>query len=140
LVYDEDYGWIRLKGGCFDGSIVTESHDTMHVSVGLSGKFTYADLNGDGYKDAIGSLGLNDGGSATYISMDVFLNTHGSAIHAASYDFGDRIGPDSIIVSHDTIKVYYTTRTPDEPMASAGSIRNHKLFKFAHNKLEELKK
>ena len=135
MIYDEDSGWLRLKNRSF----VTDSDKVMgHVDIGISDSFTFADLDSDGYKDAIGSIGVNNGGSGRFISMAIFLNKHGSAIHTASYSIGDRIAPDSIIVVGDTINLFYKERTKEEAMASGGSIPIHKKLQLVGNKIIEL--
>jgi hypothetical protein len=134
MINDEDCGWIRLK----DGVYKTDSDKVMgHVNITISHSFTFADLDGDGYKDAIGSIAAKTGGSGVFISMDVFLNKHGRAVHTASYNIGDREGIDSIKVIGDTINLYHMKRASGEAMASA-SFHEHKKFKLSGNKLIEL--
>lgn len=132
MVNDEDYGLIRLQNGKY-------KNDSEQVDMCISDEFTFADLNGDGYKDAIGSIGVNTGGTGTFLSLDVFLNKQGSAVHTASYFLGDRVGPDSIRVISDTINLYFMKRTQGEPMSGRGSIPVHKKFKLVERKLIELK-
>ena len=135
LIKDEDCGWIKLK----DGEYKCDScYGFDHIIADLCDDFTYADLNGDGYKDAIGSTAVNSGGSGTYISLVIFMNKHGRAIYTASYSLGDRIGPDSIRVEKDTINLYYMERSKEDAMASGGSIPVHKKLKLDGHKIIEL--
>ena len=134
MINDEDCGWIKLKNGVY---IIDNDKVRGHVHIAISHSFTFADLDGDGYKDAIGSIAAKTGGSGVFISMDVFLNKHGRAVHTASYNIGDREGIDSIKVIGDTINLYHMKRASGDAMASA-SFHEHKKFKLSGNKLIEL--
>ena len=112
LVSTTDYGSVRLK----NGEYIVDVEDSLKLYISLVDSFINVDLDGDGYKDAIGCLSINTGGSGCFNSLDIFLNRHGSAFHAASYEIGDREGFDSLKVAGDTLDVFFKIHGPNDPM------------------------
>jgi hypothetical protein len=134
LICDEELGWIRLKHGRYSRHV----NDLLSFDTYYVGDFTFADLNNDGYKDAIGMISANTGGSGCYISMVVFVNKKGSPLFADSYFIGDREGIDSIKIVGRQLDVFFLKHGPNDGMAKA-TLRVEKKFEFIKNKLVELK-
>jgi len=134
LICDEELGWIRLKNGEYSRHVKDLwSFDTYYV-----GDFTFADLDNDGYKDAIGMISVNTGGSGCYISMVVFLNKKGSPFFADSYFIGDREGIDSLKVTGRKLDVFFRMRGTHNGVADT-TFTVEKKFEFIKGKLAELK-
>ena len=131
LVDDEELGWVKLQDGRYEDTV-------RQIDLTLFEQFASADFDSDGYEEAICLVGANTGGSGTFMTLDLFHNDHGSAVQAGSYEMGDRVGPDSVIVVADTINLYFQTRGPDDGMAKDGSIHVHKKLKLLKDKLVEL--
>jgi hypothetical protein len=122
-VYDTYLGWVRLKNGEYSIDVA----DSIKGYLYLFRQIVNVDLDSDGYKDAITSLSANYGGSGGFNSLDIFLNRHGSAVHAASYSIGDREGIDSITVVGDTLHVFLLVHGPNDAMCCPTEHREWRL-------------
>lgn len=134
LIHDEDFGWVRLKNGEYS---VNDS-DSQIGDIRYVGDFAFVDLDNDGYKDAIGTLSTNTGGSGCFISMVIFLNRNGSPIFTDSYFIGDREGIDSVKFDGRRIHVFLKIHGPNDPMCCP-SLPIEKNFDFTNDRLKEIK-
>ena len=133
-IRDDDFGLIRFVNGAAE---VSDSIDHERVEIQLSDHFDYGDVNGDGVSDAVGSYGVNAGGTGTFMSLAVFINRRGSPEFAGSYLLGDRVRPDSVTIRDQIITVYFMERTPDQPMSEPGSQVTRKQLSLINGKLIE---
>jgi hypothetical protein len=108
-------GVFRLEGGKYCVDTLDSEGWRHYLFVGLTG-FIKVDLDGDGSKDAMGSLSVNTGGSGIFNSLDIFLNRGGSAFHMDSYLIGDREGIDSVCIIGSILDVFLKVHGPNEPM------------------------
>jgi len=133
LVYHADLGWIQLK----DRDYSVTHKDSSRAHLGLSPDFVFSDLDGDGYKDAIGSMTVNFGGSGVFNSLIIFLNKKGRALFAGSYFIGDRERVDSIKVSHDTLDAFLLVHGPQEPLCCP-TLHEKRTLRFVKGKIERI--
>jgi len=85
------------------------------------------DLNDDGREDVVFLLTQQRGGSGTYFYAVAALNTKAGYLGSDGYPLGDRIAPQTTVVSrnprHDhVIVVNYRDRGPDESMTTQPSV------------------
>lgn len=91
----------------------------------------YAELTGDGIKEAVSIVMQHTGGTGSFY----YLVAAGSDGPIESYFLGDRINIVSLKVLKDTITVQYLDRSHAQPMAMKPSVRNSKDFKLIDNRL-----
>ena len=94
------------------------------------------DLNDDGREDVVFLLTQERGGSGTFFYAVAALNTEAGYLGSDGYLLGDRIAPQTPVVSRNpqhknVIVVNYRDRKPDEPMTAQPSVG-----KSAHLKLD----
>jgi hypothetical protein len=85
------------------------------------------DLNDDGREDVIFLLTQQRGGSGTFFYAVAALNTEAGYLGSDGYLLGDRIAPQTTVVSRNprhknVIVVNYADRRPDEPMTAQPSV------------------
>jgi hypothetical protein len=85
------------------------------------------DLNDDGREDVVFVLTQQRGGSATFYYAVAALNTEAGYLGSDGYLLGDRIAPQSTVVSRNprhknVIVVNYGDRRPGEPMTAEPSV------------------
>ena len=85
------------------------------------------DLNDDGREDVVFLLTQLRGGSGTSFYAVAALNTKAGYVGSDGYLLGDRIAPQTIVVSRNpqhknVIVVNYGDRRPDEPMTAQPSV------------------
>jgi hypothetical protein len=91
----------------------------------------YADLTGDGVKEAVSVVLQHSGGSGTFYYLVAAVD--GKLIE--SYFLGDRINITSIKTEKDIIIVEYLDRRETQPMASKPTIRARMDFKLVDDRL-----
>jgi hypothetical protein len=85
------------------------------------------DLNGDGREDVVFLLTQQRGGSGTFFYAVAALNTKAGYLGSDGYLLGDRIAPQTTMVSRNprhqnVIVVTYGDRSPGEPMTAQPSV------------------
>jgi hypothetical protein len=85
------------------------------------------DLNNDGREDVVFLLTQQRGGSGTFFYAIAALNTEAGYRGSDGYLLGDRIAPQTTVVSRNprhknVIVVNYADRRPDEPMTAQPSV------------------
>ena len=85
------------------------------------------DLNDDGRNDVVFLLTQQRGGSGTFFYAVAALNTEAGYLGSDGYLLGDRIAPQTTVVSRsprhtNVIVVNYADRRPDEPMTAQPSV------------------
>ncbi len=85
------------------------------------------DLNGDGREDVVFLLTQQRGGSGTFFYAVAALNTNAGYLGSDGYLLGDRIAPQTTVVSRNprhknVIVVNYGDRGPGEPMTAQPSV------------------
>ncbi len=91
----------------------------------------YADITGDGIKEAVSIVMQHTGGTGTFY----YLVAADSTRLIESYFLGDRINIVSLKVLKDTITVQYLDRSGTQPMAMKPSVPSSKDFKLIDNRL-----
>ena len=85
------------------------------------------DLNDDGREDVVFMLTQQRGGSGTFFYAVAALNTEAGYLGSDGYLLGDRIAPQTTVVSRNprhksVIVLNYADRRPDEPMTAQPSV------------------
>ena len=85
------------------------------------------DLNDDGREDIVFLLTQQRGGSGTFFYAVAALNTEAGYLGSDGYPLGDRIAPQTTVVSRNprhrnVIVVTYADRRPGEPMTSQPAV------------------
>ena len=85
------------------------------------------DLNDDGREDVVFLLTQQRGGSGTFFYAVAAFNTEAGYLGSDGYLLGDRIAPQTTVVSRsprhkNVIVVNYDGRRPDEPMTAQPSV------------------
>ena len=85
------------------------------------------DLNDDGREDVVFVLTQQRGGSGTFFYVVAAFNTEAGYLGSDGYLLGDRIAPQTTVVSRsprhkNVIVVNYDGRRPDEPMTAQPSV------------------
>lgn len=85
------------------------------------------DLDGDGREDVVFLLTQQTGGSGTFFYAVAALNTERGYVGSDGYLLGDRIAPQTTVVSQNprhkyVIVVNYADRAPGEPMTTSPSV------------------
>ena len=135
LIYDNESGWARLRDSKY--SFFNKEED-IEMSIELTDKYYFVDVDGDGYKDAIGCLAVNAGGTGWFTSLAIFLNRNKTSHYSTSYSIGDREGIDSLFVRNNTLDVFFKVHGPNDGMCCP-SVTMEKKFVFKSDTLIELK-
>ena len=93
------------------------------------------DLNNDGREDVVFLLTQQRGGSGTFFYAVAALNTEAGYRGSDGYLLGDRIAPQTTVVSRNprhknVIVVNYGDRRPDEPMTAQPSVGKNVYLKL----------
>lgn len=91
----------------------------------------YADLTGDGVKEAVSIVLQHTGGSGTFY----YLVVAGGDRPIESHFLGDRINISSVKIKNDTITVEYLDRADAQPMATRPSFKTSVEFRLLDNAL-----
>ena len=91
----------------------------------------YADLTGDGVKEAASIVLQHTGGSGTFY----YLVVAGGGRPIESHFLGDRINIVSVKIKNDTITVEYLDRADAQPMATRPSFKTSVEFRLIDNTL-----
>lgn len=91
------------------------------------GNELYTDLNGDGREDVAFILTQTSGGSGTFFYAVGALNTPEGFVGSDGYLLGDRVAPQSTVLSDNPRHVHvvvfnYADRLPTEPMSAEPSV------------------
>jgi hypothetical protein len=93
------------------------------------------DLNDDGREDVVFLLTQQRGGSGTFFYVVAALNTEAGYLGSDGYLLGDRIAPETTLVSRNprhknVIVANYRDRRPDQPMTAQPSVRKSVYLKL----------
>jgi hypothetical protein len=99
--------------------------------------YAFGDLNGDGAADGITFLSRRMEGPEIFLSMEVFLNTGGDAVHSGGAIIGDRVAIDSVTIQHQVIRLYLITQGPGDAMCCP-MLHVKKEFRLVNNQLTEM--
>lgn len=95
------------------------------------------DLNGDGKLDTAVLLTQTGGGSGTFIYIGAYVSGPVSYKGTNAAFIGDRISPQSVSISNQTIRVKYLDRKEDESFADEPTVEVTKQFVLNGSTLEE---
>jgi len=117
---------IRLADGLAEAE--TSRGSASRIVTRYVGHELKTDLNNDGREDVVFLLTQERGGSGTFFYVVAALNTAAGYIGSDGYLLGDRIAPQTTVVSRNprhtnVIVVNYRDRRPDEPMTAQPSVR-----------------
>ena len=115
---------IKLANGLAEGK--TSPGSASPVVTRYFGNELKTDLNGDGREDVVFLLTQQRGGSGTFFYAVAALNTTAGYLGSDGYLLGDRIAPQTTVVSRNprhknVIVVRYGDRRSDEPMTAPPS-------------------
>ena len=105
----------------------TPSGSASRIVTRYFGHELKTDLNDDGRQDVVFLLTQERGGSGTLFYAVAALNTEAGYLGSDGYLLGDRIAPQTTVVSRNprhknVIVVNYGDRRPDEPMTARPSV------------------
>lgn len=110
---------------------IAYSIDGQTVSLGSEvryfGNELFTDINNDGRDDVVFLVTHDAGGTGTYFYVVAALSTEVGYVGSEGYLLGDRIAPQTTVVSqdpqhHNVIVVNYADRAAGEPMTTAPSV------------------
>ena len=101
-----------------DGRYVKKIPGTaMEESVRLESDLkAFADLNGDGTKDAAAILVISGGGSGAFYRLVVLINQNGSPQHVATAALGDRVRIRDISINSGLISIDMLAHGPEDAL------------------------
>ncbi len=105
----------KLVNGRYEESIAPGSASKVSVAF-VPDKFALGDLNADGADDAVVFLGVNTGGSGTFISINAVLNDKGTPRAVSYLAVGDRVQIVSVAISGGLITVNVIRHGPNDPL------------------------
>ena len=116
---------IKLADGLAEADISPGS--ASRIVTRYFGNELKTDLNDDGREDVVFLLTQQRGGSGTIFYAVAALNTEAGYLGSDGYLLGDRIAPQTTVVSRNprhknVIVVNYGDRRPDEPMTAQPSV------------------
>ena len=116
---------IKLADGLAEADIPPGS--ASRIVTRYFGNELTTDLNDDGREDVVFLLTQQRGGSGTFFYAVAALNTEAGYLGSDGYLLGDRIAPQTTVVSRNprhknVIMVNYGDRRPDEPMTAQPSV------------------
>ena len=116
---------IRLTNGLAEAD--TSPGSASRIVTRYLGNELKTDLNDDGREDVVFLLTQQRGGSATFFYAVAALNTEAGYLGSDGYLLGDRIAPQTTLVSRNprhknVVVVNYQDRRPDEPMTTQPSV------------------
>ena len=116
---------IKLADGLAEAD--TSPGSASRIVTRYFGNELKTDLNGDGREDVVFLLTQQRGGSGTFFYAVAALNTEAGYLGSDGYPLGDRIAPQTTVVSRNprhknVIVVNYGDRRPDEPMTAQPSV------------------
>ena len=124
---------IRLTDGIAEADASPGS--ASRVVTRYFGNELTTDLNDDGHEDVVFLLTQQRGGSGTFFYAVAALNTEAGYLGSDGYLLGDRIAPQTTVVSRsprhkNVIVVNYGDRTPGEPMTAQPSVKKSAYLKL----------
>ena len=116
---------IKLADGLAEAE--TSPGSASRIVTRYFGNELKTDLNDDGREDVVFLLTQQRGGSGTFFYAVAALNTEAGYLGSDGYLLGDRIAPQTTVVSRNprhknVIVVNYGDRRPDEPMTAQPSV------------------
>lgn len=116
---------VQLKNGMAESD--TAPGSASRITTRYFGNELKVDLNGDGREDVVFLLAQERGGSGTFFYAVAALNTKEGYRGSDGYFLGDRIAPQSTVVSQNprqkgVVVVNYADRKPGEPMTARPSV------------------
>lgn len=123
----------KLRNGAYHEKYTFGSSD---LTIWLSQKVAFGDLNGDGAGDAAVVLIADPGGSGTFFDLAVVLNEGGQPRHVASTPLGDRVRIESLAIRDRQIHVEMFVRDVGDPKDNPTK-RVTRVFTFQTGRLAE---
>jgi hypothetical protein len=127
---------VRLMDGSREVAAAPGSATKIRTAV--LGQPVYADMDGDGDKDAALLFTHDPGGSGTFYFVAAAINVNGRYQAANAVLLGDRIAPLDITIRSGTVVVKYADRRLEEPMGTAPSVNKTTVLILKNNKLIEI--
>lgn len=109
-----------LSDGAYQSGSDTSAAGYMSVTL-LKDLIALGDLNADGLADGAAILGINYGGSGTFVYLVVVLNQNGQPIHApqALFGLGDRSRVEKLVVENGKIHLDMLRVGPNDAFCCA---------------------
>lgn len=108
------------------------------ISTTALGKPVYADLTGDGRKDAAVLLVHDPGGSGTFFYVAAAVNVDNRYQGTNAVLLGDRIEPRRIRIGNGVVTVRFEDRGPEEAMSATPTVDRFMMLALNDHKLEAL--
>ena len=128
---------VTLKNGSFKAPVEAGSaieQETMLLNE-ISG---VGDINRDGKNDRVVLLVQSGGGTGVFFYVAGFISTPGAHRGTNAVFLGNRISPQSVIVSSNgQVTVNYLDRNADEPLNAEPTIEVSRTFVYLNNRLVE---
>lgn len=106
-------GLIPLKDGTFEWS---SQNANERITSHLLDPVAFGDLNDDGLQDAAVLLATNTGGSGTFVSLFVILDTERGPVQAAAYFIDDRPLINSVSIRDGILNLDFVGHAAEDPM------------------------
>lgn len=107
-------GKAQLKDGTYEEQAAPDSASKNTLM--LSEHFAFGDVNADGIDDAAVVLAASGGGSGTFYTLAIVINSYGHPHHFHSANLGDRIQLDSLEIADYVITVRMTVHGEGDAM------------------------
>ncbi len=131
--YEVEGKVVQLVGGV--SQVPAAPGSAAMVVTKYFGNDATGDLNGDGQADVAFIITQNSGGSGTFFYVVVALKTATGWTGTNAVLIGDRIAPQTTLVSGGQVTVNYADRKPGEPMTTQPSVGVSKYLKVVGGKL-----
>jgi len=107
-------GSFQLENGEYHQAIAPGSASEMVVRLD---RFAVGDLNGDGLADAVVLLGVNTGGSGTFMDLVALLNQgEEQPLQAATRPLGYRTKVEGLQIASGRVQIEMVTHAPEDPL------------------------
>lgn len=124
LLANAEYHSVVLEAGQADFRLENGVHSLPHLPeesdsawyIGLSNRYAYGDLNGDGQPDAAVILESQMGGTGHFLELAAVLNQNGMPYNISSTYLGDRVIIRSINIENGVIVLDMVVHGPNDPM------------------------
>jgi hypothetical protein len=94
----------------------TGSDPAKKMSAMLLPQMAFGDLNGDGLSDAVDTIGLNGGGSGTFVYLVALTNTPSGPVQSATVFLDDRARINSVAIENGKIMLDFVGHGDKDPM------------------------
>lgn len=126
---------ITLSGGRNERPVAPGS--TLTEETMITDTIAYGDINADDKEDTVLLLARYGAGSGTFIYLGAYVSGPVTYRGSNTIFIGDRIAPEAIVISSDSITVEYLDRAPNDAFSAEPTVRTTKQFVYQAGELRE---